>query len=63
MTNPFYIYEDEGLSPISEGDFSPAFTELEEFTLLKSIGRGSFAEVFLGRENRSGKEYAIKVNQ
>ena len=59
MTNPFYIYEGEGLSPISEGDF----TELEEFTLLKSIGRGSFAEVFLGRENRSGKEYAIKVNK
>ena len=61
MANPFYNYENDGLSPISEGDFSPAFSEMEEFTLIKSIGRGSFAEVFLGIENGTGRQYAIKV--
>jgi len=35
-------------------------TTIEDFTLIKELGSGSYAKVILGKHNLNGKEYAIK---
>lgn len=34
---------------------------IEDFELIKVIGRGAFAKVFLVRNNNNGKHYAMKI--
>ncbi len=34
---------------------------MEDFSLLKTIGKGSYAKVVLVRKNDSGKLYAMKM--
>ena len=35
-------------------------TTIEDFTIIKELGSGSYAKVILGKHNLNGKEYAIK---
>jgi serine/threonine protein kinase len=33
---------------------------IDNYTLLKVVGKGSFAKVYLAKDNRSGEQVAIK---
>ena len=48
------------LSPLPPGATQPLEVAVPEFVLIKSIGRGAYGEVWLGR-NRVGLYYAVKV--
>ena len=45
------------------GDTERATATIEDFDLLKVIGKGSFGKVYLARYRQSGKHYAVKVLQ
>ena len=50
----------------SVGNFSPIFflrATIQDFHLLKVIGKGSFGKVLLAKHKESSKYYAIKVLQ
>lgn len=46
---------------LSDSQFTVTQTPIADFQFIKRISRGAYARVFLGRKNKTGDVYAIKV--